>query len=55
MASRHQHWQPKELREIVERVLIEGDLELLSPAHFGSGDADRRGAAQLLAGAHGGR
>jgi CRISPR/Cas system CSM-associated protein Csm3 (group 7 of RAMP superfamily) len=32
-------------RCIVERITIEGELELLTPAHFGSGDAE--GAAEL--------
>ena len=39
----NQHWLKS--REIVERIVIEGDLELLTPACFGSGDAE--GVADL--------
>ena len=43
MGEQDQHWLKS--RYIAERIVIEGDLELLTPAHFGSGDAD--GAADL--------
>lgn len=33
-------WSAANSRQIVTRIVIEGDLELLTPAHFGSGDAD---------------
>jgi CRISPR/Cas system CSM-associated protein Csm3 (group 7 of RAMP superfamily) len=38
MVTHNQHWLKS--REISERLIIEGDLELVTPAHFGSGDAD---------------
>ncbi len=38
-----QHWRTS--RRIVERIVIQGDLELLTPAHFGAGDAE--GVADL--------
>src|SRR5438105_3733745 len=31
-------WHPDESRAVVARVIVEGTLELLTPAHFGSGD-----------------
>jgi CRISPR/Cas system CSM-associated protein Csm3 (group 7 of RAMP superfamily) len=38
MTTQNQHWLKS--REISERIIIEGDLELVTPAHFGTGDAD---------------
>lgn len=38
MTRQDQHWQKS--RNIVERLVVEGELELLTPAHFGSGDSD---------------
>lgn len=38
-----QHWRTS--RRIVERIVVQGSLELLTPAHFGSGDS--AGAADL--------
>lgn len=43
MASPLQDW--KKSRRIVERIVVEGDLILLTPAHFGSGDDE--GSADL--------
>lgn len=33
-------WAGKESRKIVSRVIVEGDLILQTPAHFGNGDTD---------------
>jgi CRISPR/Cas system CSM-associated protein Csm3 (group 7 of RAMP superfamily) len=38
MMTQNQHWLKS--REISERIIIEGELELVTPAHFGTGDAD---------------
>jgi CRISPR/Cas system CSM-associated protein Csm3 (group 7 of RAMP superfamily) len=38
MNTQNQHWLKS--RMIAERLVVEGDLELLTPAHFGTGDAD---------------
>lgn len=34
------HWHPEQSRRIVARIVVEGDLTLQSPAHFGNGDQD---------------
>ena len=36
MTDSDQHWQKS--RHIAERIVIQGELELITPAHFGSGD-----------------
>lgn len=33
-------WSGKESRKIISRIVVEGDLELQTPAHFGNGDGD---------------
>ncbi|NJL54080.1 hypothetical protein HC928_02190 [bacterium] len=33
-------WEGKKSRQIIERIIVEGDLELQTPAHLGSGDDD---------------
>lgn len=32
-------WHPSKSRQIAERIVVEGELVLLSPAHFGAGDS----------------
>ena len=32
-------WSGNAARKIVKRILIEGDLELLTPTRFGNGDS----------------
>jgi len=46
MSRQNQHWLKS--RRIVERIVIEGDLELLTPAHFGSGDTEGPADLSLL-------
>lgn len=46
MRRPYQHWLKS--REIATRLVIEGDLELLTPAHFGAGDADSPADMALL-------
>ena len=46
MSKRNQHWLKS--RRIVERIVVEGDLELLTPAHFGSGDTEGPADLSLL-------
>jgi len=46
MNDHRAHW--KRSREIVERIVVTGDLVLLSPTHLGSGDADSPTAMSLL-------
>jgi CRISPR/Cas system CSM-associated protein Csm3 (group 7 of RAMP superfamily) len=46
MSRQDQHWLKS--RNIVERIIVEGDLELLTPAHFGSGDAEGPADLSLL-------
>ena len=43
MTRQNQHWLTS--REIVERIVIEGNLVLQTPAHFGSGNTE--GVAEL--------
>jgi CRISPR/Cas system CSM-associated protein Csm3 (group 7 of RAMP superfamily) len=45
MNKQGQHWSSTESRHIAERIVVEGELELLTPACFGSGDTE--GAADL--------
>ena len=52
MSRANQHWRKS--RRIVERIIIEGDLELLSPAHFGSGDVEGPADLSLLRDAYDG-
>lgn len=52
MSKRNQHWLKS--RCIVERIVVEGDLELLTPAHFGSGDAEGPADLSLLRDAYDG-
>jgi len=52
MIRRNQHWL--ESRRIVERIVVEGDLELLTPAHFGSGDTEGPADMSLLRDAYDG-
>jgi len=52
MSRRDQHWLKS--RRIVERIIIEGDLELLTPAHFGSGDTEGPADLSLLRDAYDG-
>ena len=52
MSRQDQHWLKS--RRIVERIVVEGDLELLTPAHFGSGDAEGVADLSLLRDAHDG-
>src|SRR5579884_3847959 len=33
-------WSGEVSRKIVQRIVVEGDLVLLTPAHFGNGDGD---------------
>ena len=46
MTNRDQHWLKS--RHIVERIVIKGDLELQTPAHFGSGEAEGTADLSLL-------
>ena len=52
MNRQDQHWLKS--RRIVERIVIEGDLELLTPAHFGSGDTEGVADLSLLRDAYDG-
>ena len=52
MNRQDQHWFKS--RRIVERIVVEGDLELLTPAHFGSGDAEGVADLSLLRDAYDG-
>lgn len=53
MPGNNQHWRNS--RRIVERLVIEGDLELLTPAHFGGGDSGAIADLTLLRDAYAGR
>jgi len=46
MNNNRAHW--KKSRQIVERVVVTGDLVLLTPTHLGSGDADSPTDMSLL-------
>jgi CRISPR/Cas system CSM-associated protein Csm3 (group 7 of RAMP superfamily) len=52
MAKASEHWRHS--RCISERIIIEGELELLTPAHFGSGNAEGTTALELLRDAYDG-
>jgi len=52
MSRQHQHWRKS--RRIAERIVIEGELELLTPAHFGGGDTDGVADLSLLRDAYDG-
>ena len=52
MGKQNQHWLKS--RRIVERIVVEGDLELLTPAHFGSGDTEGPADLSLLRDAYDG-
>lgn len=41
-------WHNSRARRIVERIVVEGDLTLLSPAHFGNGDGSDETDLPLL-------
>jgi CRISPR/Cas system CSM-associated protein Csm3 (group 7 of RAMP superfamily) len=36
----NQYWSGDESRKIIQRIVVEGDLILQTPAHFGNGDGD---------------
>lgn len=46
---RKAYWHPEQSRQIMARIIIEGDLVLQSPAYFGSGDQDDLSDMPLLA------
>lgn len=46
MSNRDQHWQKS--RGIIARIVVEGELELLTPAHFGGGEAGETADMELL-------
>lgn len=45
---RKAYWHPEQSRQIMARIIIEGDLVLQSPAYFGSGDQDDLSDMPLL-------
>ena len=53
MTDSDQHWQKS--RHIAERIVIQGELELITPAHFGSGDDGVTADLTLLRDAYAGR
>ncbi len=48
-------WSGKRSRKIVKRIIVEGELALQTPAHFGSGDADDLVDMPLLVDAYEGK
>ncbi len=52
MTESNQHWQKS--RHIAERIVIQGELELITPAHFGSGDEGGTADLTLLRDAYAG-
>jgi CRISPR/Cas system CSM-associated protein Csm3 (group 7 of RAMP superfamily) len=46
MTNGDQHWHKS--RHIVERIIVKGDLELETPAHFGAGEAGETADMSLL-------
>lgn len=43
-----QFWSPETSRRIITRIVVEGDLVLQTPAHFGNGDTDELTDMPLL-------
>jgi CRISPR/Cas system CSM-associated protein Csm3 (group 7 of RAMP superfamily) len=41
-------WHGSQSRQIMRRIVIEGDLELVTPAHFGGGEEDAANVLMLL-------
>lgn len=41
-------WHPSKARKIIGRIVVEGDLVLLTPAHFGNGDSSDETDLPLL-------
>lgn len=46
MNKKDQHWRKS--RQVMERIIVEGELELLTPAHFGCGDTEGLADLALL-------
>ncbi|NUQ01877.1 MAG: hypothetical protein HUU35_18690, partial [Armatimonadetes bacterium] len=41
-------WQPEQSRRIRKRIVVTGQLELVTPAHLGNGDGDEQVDLPLL-------